>query len=155
LVKAHAVLHQATSKRDAGGRIVATEADYMAVRELVLDVVSQGVGATVSPTIRETVAAVADLAEQHPGGVPAAAIGRKLGLDPSAARRRLIAASAGAYVINHEERPRRPGRFVVGEPLPDDLEILPELHTSSDSPAIVPTPDDGTMARGSEGVGAA
>jgi hypothetical protein len=42
LVRAHAVLHQATRERDDVGRIVATEVDYMAVRGLVLPVVSQG-----------------------------------------------------------------------------------------------------------------
>jgi hypothetical protein len=152
LVKAHALLHQATRQRDEGGRIIATNADYLAVRDLALDVVSQGVGATVSATIRETVAAVSDLVAVHPGGVPASAVGRKLGLDPSAARRRLLAAGAADYVINQEERPSRPGRYVVGEPLPEDVPILPDLPTPSDDAAIVPTPDDGTLARGSEGV---
>jgi hypothetical protein len=87
------VLHQATRARDERGRIIATEADYVAVRELVLPVVSQGVGATVSPTIRETREAVETLRAEHPEGVPAAVVARALKLDKSAARRRLLGAS--------------------------------------------------------------
>jgi len=58
LVKAHAVLHQATRGRDAEGKIVASVADYAAVRDLVADIVAQGVDATVPPIVRETVEAV-------------------------------------------------------------------------------------------------
>jgi hypothetical protein len=43
---------------DAEGRIVASVADYAAVRDLVVDIVAQGVDATVSPIVRETVEAV-------------------------------------------------------------------------------------------------
>ena len=56
LIRAHAMLHQLNRDRDAQGRIVATvEKDYAAVRELVSSAVSQGVGTTVSATVRETV----------------------------------------------------------------------------------------------------
>ena len=41
LIRAHALLHQATRERDAEGRIVATIEDYAAVRELVVDLVSR------------------------------------------------------------------------------------------------------------------
>ena len=51
LIKAHAILHQLTRERDRDGRIVATLEDYAAVRELVLDLVSEGVGATVPASI--------------------------------------------------------------------------------------------------------
>jgi hypothetical protein len=43
-------------------RIVATAEDYEAVRELVADLVSEGISATVRPETRETVEAVATLA---------------------------------------------------------------------------------------------
>jgi hypothetical protein len=39
LIRAHALLHQASRDRDAEGRIVATIEDYTAVRELVVDLV--------------------------------------------------------------------------------------------------------------------
>jgi hypothetical protein len=55
LIKAHAVLHQASAAEDRRGRIIARIADYRAVRKLVNDLVSEGVERTVSPTVRETV----------------------------------------------------------------------------------------------------
>jgi hypothetical protein len=55
LIRAHAILHQAARKRDVAGRIVATLDDYEVVRELLADIISEGVEATVSPAIRETV----------------------------------------------------------------------------------------------------
>ena len=62
LIRAHAVLHQASRERDDEGRIVATLDDYAVVRDLVADTMAEGVGATVSDTVRETVAAVAAIA---------------------------------------------------------------------------------------------
>jgi hypothetical protein len=48
LIRAHALLHQASRDRDAEGRIVATiEEDYAAVRKLVVDLVGEGVETTV------------------------------------------------------------------------------------------------------------
>ena len=69
LIKAHCFLHQASRERDAQGRIVATVDDYAAVRELVADLIGEGVNASVSRTIRETVQAVATLQAVTPGGV--------------------------------------------------------------------------------------
>lgn len=173
LVQAHALLHQATRDRDERDRIMATPADYMAVRALVIDIVSQGVGATISQTTRDAVEAVAELAALSPDGVPAAAVGRHLDLDASAARRRLLAAAAGGFLVNQEDRRYRPGRYVVGQPIPDDEPILPEFprHIPSDSSANLPSeaedvpsrhldpeetagqPGDGMLAKDSEGAG--
>ena len=75
LIRAHAVLHQATRQKDEQGRIVADLDDYAVVRDLVADVMAEGVGATVSETVRETVEAVAAIAPT--GGHPAAAAGRQ------------------------------------------------------------------------------
>ena len=58
LIRAHAVLHQLNRDRDSTGRIVASLDDYEVVRELVGPVLSEGVAATVSPTVRETVETV-------------------------------------------------------------------------------------------------
>ena len=64
LIRAHAVVHQATRQKDDGGCIVADLSDYAAVRDLVADVVAEGIGATVRPAIREVVEAVAKLIKQ-------------------------------------------------------------------------------------------
>src|SRR5260221_362823 len=61
LIRTHALLHQQTRTRDAQGRLVATLADYTAVRALVADLIAEGVGATVSTATRETVEAVRTL----------------------------------------------------------------------------------------------
>jgi urease gamma subunit len=52
LIKAHALLHQASRERDREGRIITTITDYRVVRELVADLVSEGIAATISPTAR-------------------------------------------------------------------------------------------------------
>ena len=65
LIRAHAILHQASRQRDDDGRIIAALDDYAVVRELVADTIAEGVGATVSATVRETVAAVAELAAKR------------------------------------------------------------------------------------------
>ena len=56
---------------------------------------------TVSVTVRDTVAALAAL---HPDGVTATALAEKMGLDKSAARRRLLMAKRDSYLENREER---------------------------------------------------
>jgi hypothetical protein len=42
LIRAHAHVTPATRERDADGRIIATIADYAAIRELVADLVAAG-----------------------------------------------------------------------------------------------------------------
>src|SRR5262249_44187500 len=61
LIEAHALLHQVSRVRNAEGAIIATLEDYSAVCELVDDLVSQGVDATVPKAVKETVTAVTAL----------------------------------------------------------------------------------------------
>lgn len=135
LIETHAILHQVNRGRDDQGRIVATEADYFAIRELVADLVSDGVGATVSETIRETVDVVRSLTQLTGEGVTVNAVVAELKLDRSAAQRRLWAARERGYLVNLEERRGRPGRYAIGEPMPDEVELLPtELPTAQRTP---------------------
>jgi hypothetical protein len=62
------MLHQATRERDDRDRIVATLQDYAVVRELVADLVSEGIEATVLKSVREAVHAVARLHAQETSG---------------------------------------------------------------------------------------
>lgn len=87
LISAHALLHQGTRERSAEGAIVATIADYVAVRIIVAELIADGVGATVSQATRETVAAVEYLVASNAADVSVTALGAKLGLDKSAASR--------------------------------------------------------------------
>ena len=125
LIRAHALLHQATRGRDAEGRIVATLEDYRAVRELVAEIISDGVQATVPDTVRATVAAVVAIATDT-GGVQASNVATYLNLDRSAALRRLRDAADRGYLENLETRRGRPGRWALDEPLPADVPLLPD-----------------------------
>jgi hypothetical protein len=128
LIRAHALLHQASRTRDAEGRLVATiEEDYAAIRELVADLVSEGIEATVPATVRETVEAVKRLRE-HGKGEPVTVVelAREHKLDRSAVSRRVRNAKDRGYLRDLEENQRKPSRLVPGDDLPDDLEILPK-----------------------------
>jgi hypothetical protein len=130
LIEARVILHQATRQRDAQGRIVADLSDYAAVRELVCDVMSEGVDATVSATLRETVEAVASfdtqlLVEGEQPGVSLADVTKKLRIDRSAASRRVKVAIGKGYLRNLDTRRGHAARLVIGDPLPDNFELLP------------------------------
>jgi hypothetical protein len=125
LIRAHALLHQATRQKDENGSIIATIDDYAAVRELVADLVAAGVDATVRPEVRETVAAVAKLIGTGSEEVKQADLGGTLKLDKSVISRRVADAVDGGYLRNLEDRKGRPARLVIGEPLPDEVDVLP------------------------------
>jgi DNA-binding transcriptional ArsR family regulator len=126
LIRAHALLHQATRERDVYGRIVATIEDYAVVRELVVDLVGEGVETTVPETVRETVEAVKRLREGSSGEpVTIAELARKLELDRSTVSRRVRSAKDRGYLRDLEDNPRKPSRLVLGDDLPDDVQILP------------------------------
>jgi hypothetical protein len=127
LIRAHALLHQASRVRDAEGRINATiEEDYAAVRELVADLVSEGIEVTVPKTVRETVEAVRRLREDSNGEpVTVTDLARELRLDRSAVSRRVRNAKDRGYLRDLEDNLRKPSRLIPGDDLPDDVQILP------------------------------
>jgi hypothetical protein len=127
LVQAHALLHQCSRGRDADGAVVATLDDYAMVRELVADLIADGAERALPPTIRETVAVVAALTADDilDEGMPVTRIAAELGIDKSSALRRVRVAEARGFLRNLEDRRGRPGRLVLGDPLPDDGELLP------------------------------
>lgn len=127
LIEAHALLHQATRERDDRGRVVATLDDYAVVRDLVGDVVAEGVEASVPEIVRETVEALK--AMDDPNGVQAKAIGDFLHIDKSAALRRCQMALKRGYIKNLQEKRGQKARYVPDQPMPDDLTILPEPET--------------------------
>lgn len=137
LIKAHALLHQCGRHRDHQGRIIATIEDYARVREIVADLVGDGVEATVQPSMRENVRAVETL--QGEDGCAVVAVGKLLGLDKSAASRRCRAAIDRGYIKNMEERRGRPTQLKTADPLPDDLEILPSPDKLSGCTVAVET----------------
>ena len=126
LIRAHALLHQASRQKDADGCLKAEIADYAAVRELVADLVAEGADATIKPEVRETVKAVTDLLAGGKAEVMQADIKKALKLDKSAVSRRVTVAVDAGVLRNLEDRKGRPARLVLGDPLPDEIELLPE-----------------------------
>ena len=124
LVRAHAVLHQLTRKRDERGRIVATLDDYAAVHDLVAELVSQGVKLSVSNEIRATVAAVAELGTGDKF-VTLRQVAEKLDIDKSSASRRVRVAIEDGYLINHEDKKGKPAKLGLGDALPAEKTVLP------------------------------
>jgi hypothetical protein len=124
LIRSHALLHQASRERDPAGKVIATFEDYTTVRELVVDIVAEGVEATVPATVRELVEAVA--ASEEPLSI--GQLAHLLNLDKSATSRRWQIARARGYLRNLEERKGKPARIVLGDPLPHEIEILPSLE---------------------------
>ncbi|MBM4275661.1 MAG: hypothetical protein FJ134_14545 [Deltaproteobacteria bacterium] len=146
LVKAHAILHAHLRERDAHGRVIATQEDYAAVYDLVADLISYGTGQKVPEKVRETVEAVKTLTAETPDGVSYTAIGKQLGIDESAARRRVQTAFRKGYLENRETKPRCAAKIVVGEPLPDARDVLPNpakiFSNPTESTADLPTDDE-------------
>jgi hypothetical protein len=126
LVRAHALLHRAT-REIADGVVIATMADYGAVRELVADLVSDAVELTVSDAIRTTVEKVASLTIAG-GETTVVKVAAGLGIDKSSASRRVRAATERGYLRNLEDHRGRPSRLVIGDPLPAEVTILPTVE---------------------------
>jgi hypothetical protein len=129
LVKAHALLHRA-SRQLENGHVVASLDDYAVVRELVADLVAEGVEATVSEATRATVAAVEEAAE--PEGVSLSTLADKLRLDKATVSRRWRVARDAGYLRNLETQKGKTARIVLGDPLPDELELLPNVEALRD-----------------------
>ncbi len=126
LIRAHALLHRASRRKDAGGRLVAEVADYAAVRELVAELVAEGAEVAIKPEVRETVRAVADMLADEREEVKQADIKKALKLDKSVVSRRVAAAVDAGVLRNLEDRKGRPARLVLGDPLPEEIELLPK-----------------------------
>jgi hypothetical protein len=155
LIRAHALLHRANRKTDETGAVVATVEDYAAVRELVIDLISDAIGATVSDATRETVNAVAEIiasGEQHASN---AQLAERLELDKAAVSRRVRVAINQGYLRNDEDRRGKPSKLALADPLPEDIEILPSVDVlivdrEGDTPPPTSTPPSGFSTNGSE-----
>jgi hypothetical protein len=153
LVRAHAVLHQATRKRDERGRIVATLADYAAVRELLDELVAEAVDATVSAATRETVQAARDLLDEDGGKhVSVKKIADRLGIGKSATYDRVRRATAAGFLANLAKKDERGWKVALGAELPSGGSFLPSPEevsrvdsdrlTGNENGSTMPEPDD-------------
>jgi hypothetical protein len=122
LVAAHALLHRGSRPKDAIGRIQATVRDYEVVQDLVAALFAEGVEATVTPTVRATVEAVKAIGSPETSIV---VLAKHLGLDKSSVRARVRKAIERGYLINNETKEKQPARIALGDPLPNEVQILP------------------------------
>ena len=127
LIRAHALLHQVHRDRDDDGAILASLEDYGVVREIVAQLIGEAVERTIPATVRETIANVGNLTLAG-GETTVQEIGNTLGLDKSAASRRVRVAIDRGYLKNLEDKRGRPSRIVLGDPLPEDVTILPTVE---------------------------
>jgi hypothetical protein len=137
LVRAHALLYQAQRDTDGRGRAIATlEGDYAPVRHLVGELIAEGVEASVSNTIRETVAAVTALNAEGAEDVAHRAVQERLKIGRSATYDRIRRALHGGYLLDLSGKQERGMQLVVGAPLPSGEDFLPSpaeivRHTSA------------------------
>jgi hypothetical protein len=110
-----------------------------------VDLMSQGVEASVPEVVRQTVEVVIKLNKNTNNPVTGAQVGRELKIDKSATDRRLKMAEAAGHIRNLEYRKGRPGRWVPGEPMPEDEEILPRPERLVDG-STIPGFQEGTDA---------
>jgi hypothetical protein len=126
LIRSHALLHCATRDRDKQGRVVATIEDYAVVWSLIVDLISEGAEATVPEIVRATVEKVEKLVEDSgKEAVNIKQVAAELGLDYQPTYRRVKMAEDAGYLRNLEDRKGKPARLIVGDPMPEDVEILP------------------------------
>jgi hypothetical protein len=130
LVRAHALLHQCSRERDERDAVIATLDDYAAVRSLVWDLMADAAERSVSPEIRETIAAVEVLSERDVlmDGVRNTQVAAALGIDKSTAMRRTRTAVTRGFLHNLETGRGRPARLLIGDPVPDDASFLPTVE---------------------------
>jgi hypothetical protein len=145
LIRAHALLHQSNRRVDATGWLIAEIADYAVVRDLIAEIVAEGAEVAIKRETRDTVRAVEKLMTDGRGEVTQTEIKKLLKLDKSVISRRVTAAVDAGVLRNLEDRKGRPARLVLGEPLPEEIELLPRperLHGCMIADTDKPDHDD-------------
>lgn len=127
LIKAHALIHQYTREKDSKGRIVANYKDYKIVRSLINSILSASIEMTVPKRIKETVNAVAKIAEEQDDNVTTHQVAEQLKIHRATANRRVNEALHSGYLENTDPNPNRPKQLQLGEDMPKDLKLLPSV----------------------------
>jgi hypothetical protein len=128
LIRAHAVLHQASRERDKQDRITASWEDYEAVRVLIEDIVGATAEKSVRSEVRTTVHAAKTLieSEEHDhAGVTISEMGAVLDRDYSTTSRRIK--NASPYLVELEDKRGRSKQFGIGADLPAEANALPTV----------------------------
>ncbi len=128
LIRAHALLHSCNREHVPKG-ILATEADYSAIRELVNEPISQGLAVAVPDAIRRVVEGVQHLHDPDlpfGGGVSLTMLSKHLDRDLSAVSRSVSKTVEQGYLRNDNPGQGREAQLVLGErPLPSGSVLPP------------------------------
>ena len=145
LIATHGMLHQETRGKDASGRIVADITDYRAVYDVVIDWINQGVQATVSAAVRETVQAVKEL-DPLDAGVSVSRVAERLQIDKSSASRRVRVALDEGYLANQNAgRKGYPYKLTLGDALPAESNVLPRPEELENMCSYIPRCNTATL----------
>ena len=117
-IKTIALLHQPLREKDEQGRISATLEDYAITRWLLEDVFTTTVHEGVTPAVRETVEAVAELSLDGTA-ISEQDLVKKLKLAKSTVSYRVKRAVKGGYLVNQTTQKGAPAQLVLGAPLPE------------------------------------
>ena len=119
-VQAVALLYQHQRDRTDDGAIIATLADYAAVRELLAPIFDTIVLNGLTPAIRATVEAIESAEE-----VSLPTLAARLGIADSTASWRVKRAVKGGWLVNLETRRGHAARLRRGAALPETVSALP------------------------------
>jgi hypothetical protein len=126
LIRAHALVHQETRKKNTDG-IVATLADYEAVRGLIEPCLVSSQSGDFSRKVRDVVSAVQTLANGV--GVSLSEVAKHLNVKPQLIQREVNTGLELGFIRNKAERQRKGVKkeLVLGEvPLPDTNTLTPD-----------------------------
>jgi hypothetical protein len=133
-IAASALMHQARRETDGYGRVIATVDDYAMARRFLLKVLGEASGAAVPASVREAYQAVFACAVDL-GTSPdtmtwpnLTQLAAKLGIDKSAASRRVAKAKELGLLVDQRERRGFPSRIALAAQMPEDLEVLPGVE---------------------------
>jgi len=121
-IQTHALLVQLQRSRSPTGAVVATVADYAAIRPLLAPLFDMIVAEGVTPIIRQTVQAISP----EETDVTVADLAGRLGVSKATMSYRVGRAIAGQWLVNDEKRKGRPARLRRGLPVPEPGEALPQ-----------------------------
>ena len=110
------------------------------VRELIDDLIAVNLEVSVAPAVRETVDAVRELLEesrlrleenkqnrmaQFPRPITQKLVAKQLDIDKGTASRRIWQAIDAGYLINEQEKQRRPMNLRIADSMPSNRSVLP------------------------------
>ncbi len=141
LIKAVTILRHHRREQNDTGRWVATIEDYAAVYDLIGPMFEATVSGKTE-TIRRVVTAVTELAAIGGPPITYSAVSRKIGMHPEQVKRAVEVAIAHEWLINDQDRPNKPVRLRVGEPMPEtDGLPTPEQVAAAFTGSSRPAPD--------------